>query len=91
MDDLTKGAADLVINHLLAEVEFFIVESLQCTLNRGCPTASLMVLAASFEAPFAIVWTTSAANFSGSSIGLQVWANTGACHASSATTSNDMV
>ena len=27
MDDLTKCAADLVINYLLAEVEFFTVES----------------------------------------------------------------
>src|SRR6202040_911124 len=35
MDDLTKGAADLIINHLLAEVEFFTVENLQCRLNRG--------------------------------------------------------
>src|SRR5262249_52775597 len=46
-------------------------------------TVSVIILAASFGAPFAIVWTTSAANFSGSSIGRKAWASTGACHASS--------
>ena len=35
MDDLTKGAADLVINHLLAEVEFLAVKNLECILNLG--------------------------------------------------------
>jgi hypothetical protein len=35
MDDLTKGTADFVINHLFAEIEFFTVENPQCTLNLG--------------------------------------------------------
>ena len=47
----------------------------------GCPTASMIDLAASFEAPFAIVSTTPAANFSG----LSVWASADPCHASGRT------
>jgi hypothetical protein len=35
MDDLMQGAADLVINHLLAEVEFFTVKHLECILKLG--------------------------------------------------------